>query len=61
MFHTNVFDYNARPTSILMRHIFVKPDAPSVFWTEMALAAALGILTTRLGFAWGDWMRRVRR
>jgi len=39
----------------------VKPDAPSVFWTEMALAAVLGILTTRLGFAWGDWMKRVRR
>jgi len=60
-FHTNVFDYNARPTSINVRHIFVAPDTPSVFWTEIALAAVLGILTTRLGFAWGDWMRRVRR
>jgi len=61
LFHTNVYDYNTRPTSILARHVFVKPDAPSVFWTEMALAAVLGILTTRLGFAWGDWMKRVRR
>ena len=60
-FHTNIFDYNARPTSINVRHVFIRPDAPSVFWTEMALAAVLGTLTIRLGFAWGDWMRRVRR
>ncbi|MGA2592053.1 MAG: hypothetical protein ABSH32_19245 [Bryobacteraceae bacterium] len=60
-FHTNVYDYNARPTSINVRHVFVPPDAPSVFWREMALAAVLGMVTTRLGFAWGDWMRRVRR
>jgi len=60
-FHTNVYDYNARPTSINVRHVFVAPDAPAVFWKEMALAALLGMVTTRLGFAWGDWMRRVRR
>jgi hypothetical protein len=60
-FHTNIFDYNARPTSILMRHLFVPPDTPGRFWGEMALAAVLGTLTIRLGFAWGDWMRRVRR
>jgi hypothetical protein len=60
-FHTNIFDYNARPTSINVRHVFVPPDAPSVFWTEMVLAAVLGIAATRIGFAWGDWMKRVRR
>lgn len=60
-FHTHIFDYNARPTSIIVRHLFVRPDEPSVFWTEMALAAVFAIATTRLGFAWGDWMRRVRR
>jgi len=61
IFHTNIYDYNARPTSINVRHVFVAPDAPAVFWTEMGLAAVFGILTTRIGFAWGDWMRRVRR
>ncbi len=60
-FHTNIFDYNARPTSINVRHVFVPPDAPSVFWTEILLAAVLGIAATRIGFAWGDWMKRVRR
>lgn len=60
-FHTNIFDYNTRPTSINFRHIFVRPDLPGVFWTELSLAALFAFLTTRLGFAWGDWMRRVRR
>jgi len=60
-FHTNIFDYNARPTSLLVRHLYVTADTPSVFWTEMSLAVVFAILTTRLGFAWGDWMRRVRR
>ncbi len=31
------------------------------FWPEMALALLAAILTTRFGFAWGDWMRDVRR
>ena len=60
-FHTNIYDYNARPTSINVRHVFVPPDPAFVFWKELALAVLLGTLTTRLGFAWGDWMRRVRR
>lgn len=60
-FHTNVFDYNARPTSIIVRHIFVRPDTPSTLWTEMTLAAVFAFITMRVGFAWGDWMRRVRR
>jgi hypothetical protein len=44
-----------------MRHLFIAPDAPLDFWLEMCLAAAAAIVTIRLGFAWGDWMRRVRR
>jgi hypothetical protein len=27
----------------------------------MAEALGLAILSTRLGFAWGDWVRKVRR
>ena len=41
--------------------VFVKPDAPSVFWMEIAPGRRLGHRDHRLGFAWGDWMRRVRR
>jgi hypothetical protein len=60
-FHTNIFDYNARPNWVNVRHAFVAPDAPSVFWIEMLGAAVCAFVATRLGFAWGDWMRRVRR
>ena len=59
LFHTNIFDYNARPS--WMRHVFTAPDVPLTFLLEMCLAAAAAMVTIRLGFAWGDWMRRVRR
>jgi hypothetical protein len=60
-FHTHIFDYNARPNWVNVRHMFVDPDAPSVFLAEMFAGAVLAMIATRLGFAWGDWMRRVRR
>jgi hypothetical protein len=60
-FHTNIYDYAARPTWRNVRNVFMLPDTPAVFWTELSIAAAAAIVTTRLGFAWGDWMRRVRR
>jgi hypothetical protein len=31
------------------------------FWRGMAVALACAILSTRLGLAWSQWMRRVRR
>ena len=31
------------------------------FWTTLALALVVSIVTARLGLAWGDWMRRMRR
>ncbi len=61
VFHTNIFDYNARPTWVNVRHLFLPPDAPSVFATEMFAAFVAALVATRLGFAWGEWMRRVRR
>jgi hypothetical protein len=60
-FHTNIYDYAARPQWANVRNVFVRPEASSVFWTQMSIAAAAAIVTTRVGMAWGDWMRRVRR
>jgi hypothetical protein len=60
-FHTNMFDYATRPEWLYTRFRFFPPDPPAVFLREMAMAAAFAILTIRLGFGWGDWMRRVRR
>jgi hypothetical protein len=31
------------------------------FWGVLASAFVISIITTRLGLAWGDWMRRIRR
>jgi hypothetical protein len=31
------------------------------FWAVMAVALLVSIVTARLGLAWGDWMRRMRR
>ncbi|MBI1791905.1 MAG: hypothetical protein HYR60_30635 [Acidobacteria bacterium] len=34
---------------------------PAEFWTRMALAAVAAVLSVRLGLAWGEGMRRIRR
>jgi hypothetical protein len=60
-FHTNIFEYFTRPTSINARYVMVPPDTPNVFWTQISLAAVFAFITMRLGIAWGDWMRRIRR
>ncbi len=31
------------------------------FWATMAAALVISIIAARLGLAWGDWMRRMRR
>ena len=31
------------------------------FWIVIAMALATSVVSSRLGFAWGDWMRRMRR
>jgi hypothetical protein len=31
------------------------------FWITMALAVVAAMITSRLGLAWGDWMRRMKR
>jgi hypothetical protein len=56
------FDYNLRPTSFYYRHLFYPlEETAGQFWLGMAVALAAAIVTTRVGIAWGDWMRRVRR
>jgi hypothetical protein len=31
------------------------------FWIGLAIALVVSIITSRIGLAWGDWMRRIRR
>jgi hypothetical protein len=62
VFGTIYFDYNLRPSDFYVNHRFF-PVEKTVreFWTQMALAAGLAMVTTRLGMGWGNWMRRIRR
>jgi hypothetical protein len=61
-FGTDYFAYFDRPDSYSMRHLFVPLERTRLeFWSGMAEALLVAILSTRLGLAWGDWMRRVRR
>lgn len=55
------FDYFTGPDTNLFQNRF-EPSAGGVgFWSQLAWAAVVSILMTRLGLAWGEWMRRVRR
>jgi hypothetical protein len=60
-FHTNIFDYAARPEWWNVRYVFFPAEPASVFRQELGIAALAAILTTRIGLAWGEWMQRVRR
>jgi hypothetical protein len=61
-FGTKYFAYFASPNGFDVRHLFVPAErAGSQFWTVMAEALVLGILSSRLGMAWGEWVRKIRR
>jgi hypothetical protein len=59
-FGSHYFEYTARPTGPIVNFKFYDLDHGD-FWTNLALALFFAILTTRLGLAWGDSLRRVRR
>jgi hypothetical protein len=62
LFGTDYYPYMQRPSDYHFSHEFwVYEKTRGDFWLGMAFAFAAAILTTRIGLAWGDWMRRVRR
>ena len=61
-FATNEFPYFIPPTSPWVRNVFFPTEHTSMeFWTRMALALAVAVVTTRIGLSWGEWMKRLRR
>jgi hypothetical protein len=61
-FGTKYFAYFASPNGFDVRHLFVPVERTAAqFWLIMAEAFLLSILSARLGMAWGDWVRRIRR
>jgi hypothetical protein len=62
IFATTNYPYFVPPTSAWVRNVFV-PTEHSVeqFWARMAMALVVAVLMTRIGMAWGEWMRRIQR
>ena len=60
-FGAKYFGYYASPTSLYVNHRFVATEAGEQLWQEIGITLVTAILTTRLGLAAGDWMRRVQR
>jgi hypothetical protein len=61
-FGTKYFAYFSSPDGYDVRHLFIPQlHSAAVFWRIMAEAAVAAILSTRLGMAWGEWVREIRR
>lgn len=61
-FGTKYFAYFATPDGYDIRHLFVPQGHTMLgYWRIMAEAVLFAILSTRLGLAWGDWVREIRR
>lgn len=61
VFGTHYFAYFDPAGFLYDPYKFVLERTRVEFWTMMALAFVISIFTTRVGLAWGDWMRRLRR
>ncbi len=61
-FGTKYFAYFSSPDGYDVRHLFIPQlHSHAVFLRIMGEAAVAAILSTRLGMAWGDWVREIRR
>jgi hypothetical protein len=62
IFATTNYTYNVPPASPWVQNLFVSTENSSgQFWVRMAIALVAAVLMTRIGIAWGEWMRRIRR
>jgi hypothetical protein len=62
IFGTDYYPYMQRPSDYHYEHQFEFAEKTrGEFLLGLVFAFVAAILTTRIGLAWGDWMRRVRR
>ena len=62
IFGTNYYSYMEPPSSYHFNHQFnFYEHSRAQFWVGMLIAFAAAFVMTRIGLAWGDWMRRVKR
>ena len=61
-FGTKYFAYFSSPIGFDVHHMFVPIERiRGGYWPVMLEAVVLAILSSRLGMAWGEWVRSVRR
>lgn len=62
IFGTQQFAYFLDPTVASVRNVFFQDDpARSIFLIKMGVAVLAGIISTRVGIAWGNWLAKVKR
>jgi len=62
IFGTNYYPYMQAPSDYHFNHQFnFYEKSRAQFWVGMIIAFAAAFVMTRIGLAWGDWMRRVKR
>jgi len=62
VFGTKYFAYFVPPNGFNARHEFFPIERTAAqFWLVMVEAFLFACLTSRLGMAWGDWVREIRR
>ena len=62
IFQTTNYPYFVPPTSPWVRNLYIPTEhTPTQFWIRMLIALCVAILMVRIGIAWGEWMRRIRR
>jgi len=60
-FGTHYYYFALPSESANVRHVFLHLEGPRLILWRTLLAFVAAIVSTRVGIAWGDWMRRVRR
>ena len=61
-FGTQEFAYFLDPTLASVNNIFFYPEKTrALFFFRMGLAVVVGIISTRVGIAWGNWLAKVKR
>jgi hypothetical protein len=62
IFGTSYYPYMVPPSEYHYNHQFnYYENSRAQFWVGMLIAFAAALVMTRIGLAWGDWMRRVKR
>lgn len=62
VFGTQQFAYFLDPTLASVRNVFYQGDATrTIFLIKMGITVIAGIISTRIGIAWGNWLAKVKR